>query len=65
MLHSWRADAEVTDQIHLQPAREIDNWQNQAEAELGLGSVALHLNQLDVGERRIRAVLAEAERRLV
>ncbi|MEC7985715.1 MAG: hypothetical protein VX278_11170, partial [Myxococcota bacterium] len=47
----------------LRYAKEIDNWEYSAQAELGLGILALQLNQLDVGERRFEMVLDEAEKR--
>ena len=42
-------------------AKEIDHWPTIAEAELGLGAVAIQLKQYDVGERRINAVLSKSE----
>ena len=59
---AWR-DAAKTLRSMIRYAREVDNWQLLAEAELSLGNVALQLNQLEVGERRIRAVLNHAEKR--
>ena len=45
----------------LRYAKEIKSWNYMAQAEIGLGLMALNLNQLDIGERRFQQVLNEAE----
>jgi len=45
----------------LRYAKEIHDWSYISQAEMGLGLMALNLNQLDIGERRFQQVLNEAE----
>ena len=45
----------------LRYAKELQDWSHTAQAEIGLGLMALNLNQLDIGERRFQEVLNRAE----
>lgn len=45
----------------LRYAKELQDWNHTAQAEMGLGLMALNLNQLDIGERRFQEVLNRAE----
>ena len=41
--------------------KSLQDWNHTAQAEMGLGLMALNLNQLDIGERRFQEVLNRAE----